>query len=83
MTTYQQELGSQERILRVLTALIELPIDDWHTADIAAHAGVSRAGASSDLHVLAEHRFVRPTADGWCPAHRFLGIAAKISRLAA
>ena len=78
MTTHQEIMG-QERILRVLTALIDLPIDDWHTADIAAHAGVSRAGASNDLHVLAEHRFVRVTADGWCPGNRFFGIAAKIA----
>ena len=81
MRTQQAKLG-QERILQVLSALIELPIADWRTADIAAHAGVPHTGAHSDLHVLAEHRFVRPTAAGWCPGNRFLGIAAKIQFLA-
>lgn len=81
--TAQERRISQERILQVLSALIELPIDDWRTADIAARAGVPHACANSDLHVLAEHRFVRPTAAGWCPGNRFLGIAAKLARIAA
>ena len=78
-----QELSGQERLLQVLSALIELPIDDWRTADIAARAGVPHTCANSDLQVLAEHRFVRPTAAGWCPGNRFLGIAAKLARIAA
>lgn len=81
MTTHK-DLTSQERMLQVLAALVELPVDDWRTENIAAHAGVPHTRANKDLQMLAEHRWVRPTAAGWCPGHRFLGIAAKIHVLA-
>lgn len=77
--TQKPKPGHQDRILQVLNALIDLPINDWRTADIASAAGVPHIHAASDLRTLAEHQFVRPTAAGWCPGCRFLGIAAKLT----